>query len=225
MLACAGADPHDRVVVPRTADSGLEESRAYPDTGVPDGDTPAERVELCLASEDYLAERKGCDSDADCTLFTYQAKCCEEELVVGITREGLASAQTCFDNRNTVCGCAPGLKRAEDGRVVTERSQAVVQCIDRQCSSSIAQRQCGASRTCAPDQICVSYQNVPGGFAPDPDSKDNAYLTFRCEPNPCENGLACECAKSLCDARNDVVRNCEIKNNAEADMTCSAIQD
>jgi hypothetical protein len=175
---------------------------------------------VCAVNEDYIAERKACSSDADCSSLTYQALCCTELLLVGIAKDQLRDAQACMASKEVVCACAPGLERAEDGRVVNERGETEVRCIEQQCTSRVSQRLCGAKQTCAAGEICVSYENVPGGPPPDPDSGDNAYLTFRCEPNPCANQLACECARRLCDAHDGAVRMCEIKNNAETDMTC-----
>jgi hypothetical protein len=203
------------VLPPPDPDSGT----LAPDERYPDAGKPAES-ELCVVTADYVAEHKACASDTDCTLFEYQSTCCAESNVVGLTLADLTAARACADSIHPVCDCKKGLSRAEDGRVVTERSPAMVQCVDKQCVSRIAQRRCGASRSCTPGQICVTYENVPGGIPADTDSKDNAYLTFRCEPNPCHGELACDCAQPLCDARNDAVRMCEIMNNAEADLTC-----
>ncbi|HET8934932.1 MAG TPA: hypothetical protein VFN67_15900 [Polyangiales bacterium] len=227
LLACADAEPHARVVVPpEPPDSGSTSSNEV----FPDGGEPA-RAQVCVVTEDYVAEHKACKADADCTVFEYQPTCCSEVNAVGITLNDLKAAQACSDAMDAACSCPKDfttLTRTEDGRAVTESSPATVQCIDSQCVSRVSQRQCGASHNCNPGEICVTYENVPGGFPPDPDSRDNALLTFRCEPNPCSSGdgkLACDCAKLLCDARNDVERMCEIKHNAEADLTCSAYHD
>jgi hypothetical protein len=223
LLACADAEPHKRVVVPNDeSDGSLAPDKKYPDSGV------TATSELCRVSEEFVAEHKACTSDIECTKFEYQKTCCAETHVVGLALADLKAAQDCDDTANVVCNCGkdPSLRRTEDGRVVTEQSPAEVQCIDKQCRSRVSRRQCGASLSCSDDQICVTYQNVEGGFPPDPDSKDNKLLTFRCEPNPCAGGpLACGCAKRLCDARNDVARRCEIMNNAEVDLTCSAEPD
>lgn len=222
LLACADAEPKKRAVVPHDdPDSGITSpNEMFPDSG------RTAQSEVCIVTADYIEEHKACTSDADCTLFEYQPKCCAEVNVVGLTRADLEATQSCSDANDTVCDCPMGLSRTDDGRVVTESSPATVQCVDNQCVSSVSQRQCGASHTCAPDEICVTYENVPGGFPPDPDSKDNRLLTFRCELNPCDGSrLECQCAKSLCDARNDVERMCEIKNNAESDLSCRAYHD
>jgi hypothetical protein len=192
----------------------------------PDGGEPASTSEVCIVTVDYVAEHKACNADADCTVFEYQPKCCAEISAVGLAKNDLKAAQACSDAQDAVCDCPEGLTRTEDGRVVTQSSPPTVQCINSQCVSRVSQRQCGESRSCNPGEICVSYENVPDGFPPDPGSKDNVLYTYRCEPNPCGSGkLACECAKRLCDARNDVERMCEIENNAEVDLTCAAYQD
>ncbi len=218
------------LVLPACADSGRA-TRVVPrdDSSAPtlreeryDGSAPQED-EKCVVNEEFLETRKACGSDADCALISYQAACCSDLLVVGIAAEHLEDAQRCT---KPTCACEPGLTRAEDGRAVTDpSSQPVVQCIDQRCSSRVTQRQCGAKRVCAPSEICVTYENVAGGFPPDPDSGDNVYLTFRCEPNPCPDLLDCACAKPLCDARNDALRRCEIKNNKESDLTCRPFAD
>lgn len=223
LLACAGEEPHKRVVVPRDRDSGTTSSNEV----FPDGGEPSEN-KVCVLTRDFVEEHKACTADADCTVFEYLPKCCAEVSVVGIANSDLETAQACSDATSAVCNCSKGLKRTEDGRVVTASSPATVQCIEAQCVSRVSQRQCGATHQCNAGEICVSYENVPGGFLPDPDSKDNALLTFRCEPNPCSGGdgkLACDCAKPLCDARNDVERMCEIKHNAEVDLSCTAHRD
>jgi hypothetical protein len=214
LLACA---TENKRVVP---------ARQAPDSGDFDGGLPPRSTaELCLVTEQYVSERKGCASDADCSLLTYQPACCVDQLVVGIGSADLEAALICKETNNAVCRCPPGLIRTEDNRVVNEGSPATVQCFDQRCTSRVARRQCGATRVCTSDEICVTYENIPGGFPPDLDSGDNAYLTYRCEPNPCPNQLGCDCAQPLCDARNDALRRCEIKNNAEADLTCRAFVD
>lgn len=187
---------------------------------MPDGSGPPL---TCVVNEEFLDKRKACNSDADCELLTYQATCCNDLLVAGIAAEHLEEALACW---KPICACKPGLPRTEDGRAVAETTNPPsVQCIDQLCMSRVAERQCGTKRVCTPDEICVTYENVPGGFPPDPDSGDNMYLTFRCEPNPCPDRLDCACARPLCDARNDVLRTCEIKNNEESDLTCRPVVD
>ena len=211
LLAC-GADADRRVVIPR----------GEPDSGEL-ADSETGQSQICFVDNDFVDERKACNSDADCASLTYQAICCGELVVAGIASERLADAEPCTKPQ---CACAPGLTRAEDGRVITEgKTQPTVQCIDQRCTSRVAARQCGAKRLCAANEICVTYENVPGGFPPDPDSGDNAYLTFRCEPNPCPQQLDCACAQPLCDARDDAPRMCEIKNNEESDLTCRPFVD
>ena|GEM_PF-4173338 len=215
VLPACGDSGRGTRVVPRDdsrAPTSLDERR--------DGSVPQEDVK-CVLNEQLIETRKACSSDADCASISYQVSCCSDLLVVGIAAEHLEDAQKCT---KPICACAPGLTRAEDGRAVTDpNTQPVVQCIDQRCSSRVTQRQCGAKRVCAPKEICVTYENVPGGFPPDPDSGDNVYLTFRCEPNPCPDHLDCACAQPLCDARSDAPRGCEIKNNEESDLTCRPV--
>jgi hypothetical protein len=216
LLACGDGDK--RVVVLREEkDSGtptaLEER--------PDGSGPR-----CVVDDDYVSARKTCNSDADCSTFEYQPACCaEQHLFVGLASSDLEEAEICLATNKVACRCDPGLKRAEDGRVVNEGSTTGVQCIDQRCTSRVTERQCGAKRICNANEICVTYENVPGGTPPDPDSGDNALLTFRCEPNPCSVRLDCTCAQTLCDAWKDVMRKCEIKNNEESDLTCKPFID
>ena len=213
LLACSDAGADRRVAVPPDVfDSGeLADS------------SESMLSDICVANEQYIAERKACNSDADCSALMYQETCCDDLIVAAIASEYLANAAKCT---KPVCNCEPGLMRAEDGRVITEGvSRPVVQCIEQRCFSRVTQRQCGAKKICTPNEICVTYENVPGGFPPDPDSGDNAYLTFRCEPNPCVDHLDCACAQSLCDARNDATRRCEIRNNEESDLTCRPFVD
>ena len=211
----------------------MVELRPTPDGGTPtstmelfEGGAPAPNPERCRLDEAYFARQKVCSSDADCTVFTHQPACCSHRLVVGVATETLEAVETCAETNKLLCNCEPGLTRTEkDGRVVNDLSQATVQCINQRCTSLVTERPCGASRVCSQSEICVTYENVPGGIPPDPDSLDNAYLTFRCEPNPCQGQLACACAQPLCDARNDAVRGCEIKNNEESDLTCRPFVD
>ena len=217
------------IVLLACGDSGRETRVVPRDEGAPtspsvqaDGSVPTDDPK-CVVNQAFIDTRKACSSDADCALLPYQTSCCSELLMVGIAAERLEEVQACT---KPICNCEPSLTRTEDGRAVTEHnSEATVQCIDQRCSSRVTQRQCGAKRVCAPNEICVTYENVPGGFPPDPDSGDNAYLTFRCEPNPCPDHLDCDCAQPLCDARNDALRTCEIKNNEESDLTCRPFVD
>lgn len=218
LLACGDADR--RVIVPREKkDSGTPTSTME----LLDGSLPSPPD--CPVNEEYVAEHKACNSDTNCTVFEYLPVCCKEQHVVGLASSALDEAQICLEMSNVQCICEPGLKRAEDGRVVTKSSQPTAQCIEQRCTSRVTQRQCGAKRICAANEICVTYENVPGGTPPDPDSGDNVLLTFRCEPNPCPDRLDCTCAQSLCDAWKDVMRKCEIKNNEESDLTCKPFID
>jgi hypothetical protein len=214
--ACGEAGRQTRIL-PRDDSSAPTSLDARPDGSILQAD------EKCVLNEAFLDTRKACNSDSDCALLSYQAVCCSDLLVAGIAAEHLEDAQSCT---KPLCACPPSLTRAEDGRAVTDpNTQPAVQCIDQRCSSRVTQRQCGAKRVCAPNEICVTYENVQGGIPPDPDSGDNLYLTFRCEPNPCPEHLDCACAQPLCDARNDAPRECEIKNNEESDLTCRPFVD
>lgn len=214
--ACGDADRPTHVL-PREDSSTPTSKDEHPDGSV------LQRDEKCVVNEAFLDARKACTSDTDCAPFSYQTVCCSDLLVVGIAAEHLEDAQSCT---KPLCACQPSLTRAEDGRAVTDpNTPPTVQCIDQRCSSRVTQRQCGTKRVCASNEICVTYENVPGGIPPDPDSGDNVYLTFRCEPNPCPDRLDCACAKPLCDARNDALRSCEIKNNEESDLTCRRVVD
>jgi hypothetical protein len=222
-LACS-SEPPRVVAVPPTTDSGTDASDEIDAAARPNV------VEMCIVDEAYVEARKGCSVAEDCALFTYQATCCAEQQVVGIALEDRDEAQACADRFTSNCrACDPTPKRAEDGRVVSDASIAAVQCVDNRCVSWVAKRECGETtsgpRICESDEICVVYENVEGGLQSDPDSADDKGKTYRCEPNPCPGPLACSCAQALCDARNDVARTCEIKNNAEADLTCRAHRD
>lgn len=217
MLPACGDSGRGTRWVPRDDSSAPTLTNERPDGSV------AQQDEKCVLNEKLIEARKACSSDADCALLSYQTICCSDLLVVGIAAERLEDAQTCT---KAICACEPSLTRAEDGRAVIDpTTQPVAQCIDQRCFSRVTQRQCGAKRICAPNEICVTYENVPGGIPPDPDSGDNVYLTFRCEPNPCPDHLDCSCAQPLCDARNDAPRTCEIKNNKESDLTCRPFVD
>jgi hypothetical protein len=214
--ACGSEERPKAIVRPSDDPTAMD---MYPDGGVL---SPSER---CVVSPDYLLDRKACNTAADCEQFTFVPVCCMEVHVVGVARDRLAEVQTCASDNDNVCACAPSLKRAEDGRVVTNESPAALACIENQCVTRIAERSCGATKRCRADEICVVYDNVPGGIPPDPDSQDNAYLTFKCEPNPCGDRLDCDCALQLCKARNDAERTCQIKNVDNADLNCKPYLD
>lgn len=221
-------DARKKTVVVRPApelDSGTETGASM----LADGSVPAEGAvpERCLVNSEYLAGHKRCSVDAECAPFTYQSTCCPEaeKTLVSIAAADAEEVQACADSIKVVCACHDGLTRAEDGRVVTDSSPAIVRCVQDKCVSSIGPRSCGSRTTCGAHEICVTYENVPGSAPPDPDSPDNSYLTYKCVPNPCQDQLDCGCVQPICDARNDVPRKCEIKRNAESDATCSAVRE
>lgn len=220
LQACA--EPHEkRFLIPPDERDAETASSELPDSG--SADSGQAQAQICVLNEAYVEARKACNSDADCSSVEYQTTCCEEQWTAGIASEYLETALTCVKPR---CGCEPLMTRAEDGRALVEgNAVATVQCVEQRCTTRITERQCGSQRLCGPNEICVTYENVPGGLPPDPDSGDNAYLTFRCEPNPCPERLDCTCAQALCDARNDVPRSCEIRTNQESDLTCRRFVD
>lgn len=201
------------MVVPPQQDSGEVDASLSP------GELQCEPTR-----KEIISNHQACESDDDCMRFKYQAACCMDVQLVGVDSTAVEHIQRCLDEKKPVCSCEPGLTRTDDGRVVTVRSQTGVECIDQRCTSRVTQRQCGSKRVCGPKEICVTYENSPG-TQPDPDSGDNAYLTFRCEPNPCPDKLDCDCAQPMCDAYEDSGRRCEIKNNEESDLTCSRFAD
>lgn len=194
-------------------------------TVVPDEDAGVEAAR-CTIDEAYIGRHKACREDDDCAVFSYRQACCTQPHVVGISADSLEEAEACRAPSERRCGACDDNalpNRAEDERVVSEVSLAVALCIDGRCQSRVASRACGASRRCGPKEICVSYENVIGGIPPDPDSKDNALVTFRCVPNPCgTKPLSCECIQPVCDVRNDTTRQCEVKRNFDTDVHCSA---
>ena len=221
--ACNGSDKRIVSVKPPEPPEPPEPDADTP-TGmgdIPDGSLP------CVFDAKYLAAHRACSVDADCAEFTYEVTCCPdaESLLVAVAKSELEQVQACADVSKLMCGnCPNALTRAEDGRVVSEQSLATVQCVERQCVSSVGPRDCGSRMTCGAHEICVTYQNVPDGIQPDPDSPDNKLLTFSCVPNPCQGELDCDCVQPICDARNDTERKCEIKHNGESDVTCTAVQ-
>lgn len=227
-ISCGPGDmrPTTSVAPPEAPDA----STAMSQTDVTSMDDDAGGIahtQTCRFDLAFLTARKTCSTDDDCTLFDYQPSCCPTDVrVVGIARFELDEAEACAEAQRT-CGCdkEPLPDRAEDGRVVNELSTVVARCIAGQCTSRVTQRECGNSHICEPGELCVSYENVAGGLPPDPDSKDNAILTYRCEPDPCHDRLDCSCAKALCDARDDVPRKCEIKRSADADVVCAAAKE
>jgi hypothetical protein len=224
MFGC-DATPKRTVVVTPTPDRD-----AGPETGtaiLPDGSVPADAEvhERCLIDSEYLADHKRCSVDDDCALFTYQTTCCPDadKALVSVASADLEEVEACAGTIKVVCACQGGLTRTEDGRVVTESGPPLARCVEQKCVSAIGPRSCGKRATCGAHEICVTHENVEGGFPPDPDSLDNKLLTYRCVPNPCQDQLDCECVQPICDARNDVPRKCEIKRNADSDVTCIAV--
>lgn len=216
--ACADAELPQTVVAPAERDSGTPTRAAeLPDQ---DAGTDAAEPEVCVIEPEYLERHKRCAVDNDCALFSYRPSCCPMRQLVGLASDAVAQAQECADTMTETCGeCDPNPDRAEDGRAVNEFSITEARCVEGRCESRVAQRTCGSSHTCTADEICVSYGKVAGGI-PEGASGDNSYLTFRCEPNPCRDSLKCECAQTLCDAVNDVLRKCEIKRHSDSDVVC-----
>jgi hypothetical protein len=225
LLACDARGREKHVLFKAIdADASLSPN-VVPDGSVPsDSNTPPAR---CAVDTTYLAKHKRCGVDADCALLDYQVNCCPEADLarVAVAATDHEEVQACVDSTKVVCICPAGLTRAEDGRVVSESGAAIARCIDQKCVSSVGARDCGSRATCGAREICVTYENVEGGIPPDPDSPDNKLLTFRCVPNPCQNQLSCDCVQPICAARNDVERACEIKRNANSDVTCRAFPD
>jgi hypothetical protein len=89
----------------------------------------------------------------------------------------------------------------------------------------VERRPCGKNAQCRHGDICVSYENVRDNPIDDADSGDNAYLTYKCLPNPCIGSLSCTCAKTACDIQADVSRRCQFEFVNDADITCMAFHD
>jgi hypothetical protein len=182
---------------------------------------------ICQVNDAYLADRKACAADSDCVVVPYHPSCCSQQVAAGVSAAAADEVRNCVKNGPPACfgsNCGPNPNRAEDGRasVVGEFKDVVARCIDDTCQSFVSDRMCGMKHKCSPTQVCIEYGNVPGGPAPDPDSGDNAFVTYTCVDNPCApNPLTCDCAQAACDLRQDgATRTCQVELATSSDVAC-----
>lgn len=182
----------------------------------------------CTITPGYLQARKQCDADADCALVSYRPTCCENVNVAGIAKDRADEVRECNEQGPPACRCENmPPNRADDGRATLDNTFAdvVVACVAGQCRSSVNTRTCGAKRVCKVGELCVAYGLTAGDPQPDPESGDNAYLSYECLPNPCTDALTCTCAQAACDAKSGVSRKCEIELNSDSDVACVPYRD
>lgn len=183
-------------------------------------------VPICTINDAYLAHHKACTVDADCVVVPYHPSCCSQQVAAAVNTASADDVRECVKNGPPACfgsNCTPEPDRAEDGRasVVGGFNDVVAHCVDKFCQSSVSDRMCGMKHKCTPTQICIEYGNIPGSPPPDPDSGDNAFVTYDCVDNPCApDPLTCECAQAACDLRKDATRSCQIELATSSDVAC-----
>jgi hypothetical protein len=181
---------------------------------------------ICRIDDDYLTDRKDCTADSDCVVVAYHPSCCSQQVAAAVNVTAADEVRQCVKDGPPACfgsNCGPEPDRAEDGRasVIGDFRDVVARCVAGQCQSSVSDRMCGMKHNCSATQVCIEYGNVPGGTPPDPDSGDNAFVTYTCVDNPCApKPLACECAQAACNLRKDATRSCQIELATSSDVAC-----
>lgn len=222
--ACTGDPDRPSVTVdaPEPQDAGSEK---------PDGDAGLASTVIthCSVTTAFLETRRACTVDADCVLAPYHPTCCDSVHVAGVNKAKADEVHSCDELGPETCRCddAPP-NRADDGRATLDPMFADVslECIEHQCRSVVAQRNCGHAHVCKQNEVCVTYGLGEGEPQPEPPAPgDNAYLIYACVPNPCADKLDCKCAQAACDARTGVSRKCEIELNSDSDVACVPYKD
>jgi hypothetical protein len=181
----------------------------------------------CTVDRAYLDEHKACAVDTDCALLEYRPTCCENTALIAVTETSVESVRSCADPDKRVCQCTTLPTRAEDGRALPpDRTAAIsARCVEHKCQSRVERRNCGTSKQCRSDDVCIAYRNVQGEPAlsdADAGSADNPLISYLCVPNPCSGSLNCECAQVACDVPGHASRKCEIEHSTDSDVACAA---
>jgi hypothetical protein len=216
--ACATPQSHQPGFVEVTP--GAEDDRV--DAAVPDAAQSALDVTgACMrVTPAYVNGLKTCSKDADCEAVFYRPDCCATQLVVGVASDAAADVRACAAHAPKICNtCGVKPTRAEDGRAVVN-DNVVTHCVAGQCRTAVEARSCGSALRCTASELCVATHSGAGTMHADPHPGDNALISYTCVANPCQHGPDCSCAQTLCEARSDTVRQCEVTFSEDADVTC-----
>lgn len=167
-------------------------------------------------NENYRAEFKACEVDADCEAVDVEFGCRAQHGVYGVAKVDRAEFDRCLPKPELLRPCQTGRSptRAEDGRAVAEDLFGVhARCISGSCRTGIEEKRCGSTeKVCAKGQLCVAFLNAMG------------LTQYACADNPCvDQPLDCKCAEPVCSVPGEQLRMCAVELIEDSDVFCKAV--